>query len=401
MLKQSLVSLGLAWSLALGAAAQAQQAPAAPAAPSNVERFGPFFYLPSQPTMLLYTGGVGANDLLNLKKALREHPTINTLILKDNPGGLVHIGLVVAEEVYDRGLNTYIPPDSFCASACAFVYFAGRVRIADGRLGVHQISAPELTGEAAQFGVSDIVSTLPKYGVSADVLGIMFSTPAKSMYFFTPQEIEKYGINRTGATRTAQASSPQQGQPQQQQQPAAQPRTGVTQSEAPAKLPPRGAAPAAGTTANPYMDKPAGTPPNTPPNTPAQPAKPTDEQRAINAAALMIQAGSATNEEAMNFTREFYANEVDYFKKQRPKSEILDDKQRYFARWPVRRFTVDQNSLTAKCQSGLCQVRGIYDFKVSSPERGRTATGTSNFTYVLDLRNGYRIVMEDSEVISR
>ncbi|MFJ1301933.1 hypothetical protein ACILG0_18360 [Pseudomonadota bacterium AL_CKDN230030165-1A_HGKHYDSX7] len=397
MLKQSLVSLGLALSLSLGAAAQAQQAPAAPAQPSNVERFGPFFYLPSQPSMLLYTGGVGANDLLNLKKALREHPTINTLILKDNPGGLVHIGLVVAEEVYDRGLNTYIPPDSFCASACAFVYFAGRVRIADGRLGVHQISAPELSGEAAQFGVSDIVSTLPKYGVSADVLGIMFSTPAKSMYFFTPQEIEKYGINRTGGTRTAQAPAPQQGQPQRQAQET--PRTGSSTpaAEAPARLPPRTAAPAGGTPANPYTDKPAGTPPTTP----AQPAKPTDEQRAINAAALMIQAGSASNEEAMNFTREFYANEVDYFKKQRPKSEILDDKQRYFARWPVRRFTVDQNSLTAKCQSGLCQVRGIYDFKVSSPERGRTATGTSNFTYVLDLRNGYRIVMEDSEVISR
>ena len=400
MLKKSLVSLGLAFALSLGAAAQAQQAPAAPATPSNVERFGPFFYLPSQPSMLIYTGGVGANDLLNLKKALREHPTISTLILKDNPGGLVHIGLVVAEEVYDRGLNTYIPPDSFCASACAFVYFAGRVRIADGRLGVHQISAPELSGEAAQFGVSDIVSTLPKYGVSADVLGIMFSTPAKSMYFFTPQEIEKYGINRTGATRTAQAPSPQPSQPQRQTQeaPATQPRTGGTQAEAPARLPPRTSAPATGTTtANPYTDKPAGTPPTTP----AQPAKPTDEQRAINAAALMIQAGSASNEEAMNFTREFYANEVDYFKKQRPKSEILDDKQRYFARWPVRRFIVDQNSLTAKCQSGLCQVRGIYDFKVSSPERGRTATGTSNFTYVLDLRNGYRIVMEDSEVISR
>ncbi|MBX8828277.1 hypothetical protein HBA93_21975, partial [Ochrobactrum sp. SFR4] len=86
--------------------------------------------------------------------------------------------LVIAEEVYERGMNTYIPPDSYCASACSFVFFAGKNRVADGRLGVHQISAPELSGEQAQFGVSDIVATLPKYGVSADVLGIMFSTPA-------------------------------------------------------------------------------------------------------------------------------------------------------------------------------------------------------------------------------
>ena len=115
----------------------------------------------------------------------------------------------------------------------------------------------------------------------------------------------------------------------------------------------------------------------------------------------MIQAGSGTNEEALKFTREFYADTVDYFKKQRPKSEILADKEAYFARWPVRRFVVDQNSLRAKCQDQMCMVKGLYDYKVSSPERGKTATGTSNFTYVLDLRNRYRIVMEDSEVISR
>ena len=141
--------------------------------------------------------------------------------------------------------------------------------------------------------------------------------------------------------------------------------------------------------ANPYMTK-----------EPA-PAPLSDEQRAINAATLMIQAGSGTNEEAMNFTREFYADTVDYFKKTRPKSEILADKTAYFARWPVRRFVVDQNSLRAKCQDQMCMVKGLYDFKVSSPARGKTATGTSNFTYVLDLRNRYRIVMEDSEVVSR
>lgn len=115
----------------------------------------------------------------------------------------------------------------------------------------------------------------------------------------------------------------------------------------------------------------------------------------------MIQTGAGNNEDALKFTREFYADTVDYFKKRRPKSEILADKEAYFARWPIRRFTVDQTSLVARCTDGRCLVAGIYDYKVSSPKRGKTASGTSNFTYVLDLRNNYRIVMEDSEVISR
>ncbi len=331
----------------------------------NVEQYGPFYFLPSQPNLLIYSGEFGANDALNLKKALREHPTVNVLVLKDNPGGLVHIGLVVAQEVYERDLSTYIPADSYCASACSFVFFAGKNRIANGKLGVHQISAPELSGEQAQFGVSDIVATLPKYGVSAEVLGIMFSTPSQDMHFFTPHEVAKYGINREGGVAVARVD-PARGN------------SGSAES-------------GQGEIANPYAS-----------SEPATPAPVmSDEQKAVNAAALMIQAGSASNEDAMKFTHEFYADRVTYFKKNRSKDEILEDKRNYFSRWPVRRFTVDESSLHAKCDDSVCAVAGIFDYHVSSPERGKEAIGTSNFTYVLDFRDGIRIVMEDSEVVNR
>ena len=220
------------------------------------------------------------------------------------------------------------------------------------------------------------------------------------MYFFTPQEIAKYGINRVGPTQ-ASASGAQQGGASAPRLPgaraaaadirarpgaaAADVRAGRRGEIAPRQPAAAGQAPVA----NPYLTK-----------QPA-PAAPSDEQKAINAAALMIQAGSGTNEEAMKFTREFYADTVDFFKKKRPKSEVLADKQAYFTRWPVRRFVVDQSTLRAKCENQLCMVKGIYDYKVSSPERGKNASGTSNFTYILDLRDHYRIVLEDSEVISR
>jgi len=394
MFKTKFAALGMGLVMSLtgmsGTVAQTQ-APVQRQLPDNVEQYGPFIFLPSEPDLLIYHTGVGANDMLNLKKALREHPTISTIVLQNNGGGLVHIGLVVAEEIYERGLNTYIPKDSYCASACSFVFFAGKQRLAVGRLGVHQISAPELTGEEAQFGVSDIVATLPKYGVSADVLGIMFSTPAKEMYFFKPTEIAKYGINRTDNVQVASAA-PQPNMSSGGVQTLA-PAGAAAAAPAMAPVQDVGAVSQPVTTApsNPYQQQGGATPP----------AALSDEQRAINVAALMIQAGSGTNEDAMNFTREFYADNVDYFKKKRPKSEILADKEAYFRRWPIRRFVVDQNSLKAKCQDQLCMVGGIFDYKVSSPSRGKTASGTSNFTYVLDLRDRYRIVLEDSEVISR
>ena len=401
MSKIKLGAWGLGLALTLGAApgVMAQQAPAKPKIPTNFEHYGPFVYSPDKPRYLLYHTAVGANDLLHLKKALREHPTISTIILHDNGGGLVHIGLVIAEEIYDRGLNTFIPKDSYCASACSFVFFAGKERLALGRLGVHQISAPEMNGVQAQFGVSDIVATLPKYGVSPEVLGIMFSTPPKEMYFFKPHEIAKYGINRpeTKQAAAAPAPTPAPAPSTAPSRPAPSPGAGQGQPQRPAGKP----SPYGGV-ALPAMPQTTGTP-----SAPAAPASPpkkqalTDEQRALNAAVLMIQAGSGTNEQTMAFTREFYADPVHYFKKKRPKSEILADKEAYFQRWPVRRFVVDKSSLRVKCEDELCAVAGRYDYTVASPERDARASGVSNFTYVLDLRDNYRIVMEDSEVISR
>jgi hypothetical protein len=260
------------------------------------------------------------------------------------------------------------------------VFFAGKNRVADGRLGVHQISAPELSGEQAQFGVSDIVATLPKYGVSADVLGIMFSTPAKDMYYFSPQEVVKYGINRTGETQVASAQ-PNNGN-------GTVPRHNNPAS--PAQAPQQAARPG-DTNANPQQQH------NAPSAMPAM----NDEDKAMNVAALMIQTGSANNDDAMAFVNEYYADTVDYFKKRRHKAEILQDKNSYFSRWPVRRFVVDESSLKAKCENGLCAVYGLYDYTVSSPDRNKQSSGTSNFTYVLDLQDNYRIVHEDSEVVKR
>lgn len=431
MLKRKLTAFGMGVTLAVAmsvagmpaayaqGAGSPQAGSVAPAPAEPSERYGPFVFYPSAPRLLVYHTRVGANDMLHLKKVLREHPSISTLVLQNNGGGLVHIGLVIGEEVYERGLNTYIPKDSYCASACAFVYFAGRQRVADGRLGVHQITSPEMTSEEAQMGVSDIVATLPKYGVSADVLGIMFSTPSKDMYFFSPQEIARYGINRTGASQVADRSAPAGGpvnvavsataQSQSQSQSRTEPQP-QPQSRPPAQAPsmqqaqpPAARTPPSAPTASPAPSAHGDAAPVANPalQHDTTPAALSDEQRAINAAALMIQTGAGNNEAALKFTREFYADTVDYFKKRRPKSEILADKEAYFARWPIRRFTVDQTSLVARCTDGRCLVAGIYDYKVSSPKRGKTATGTSNFTYVLDLRDNYRIVMEDSEVISR
>ena len=388
--------------LSVGVAqAQAQQAQApASAKQEEPERYGPFFFLRSEPDLLIYVGAVGANDMLNLKKALREHPTISTIVLQNNGGGLVHIGLVVAEEIYERGLNTYIPKDSYCASACSFVFFAGRQRLAVGRLGVHQISAPELTGEQAQFGVSDIVATLPKYGVSADVLGIMFSTPSRTCTSSRRRKSPSTASTAWARPRRppvarsrAGASAPRL--PRRPRRSSRHPRPPRRRSSRRPRRPARRNCPAPAGCRRPGAGR---------QSVPDQAARAGGAVRRAEGHQRR-RADDPGGQRHQRRGHEVHARVLrghgGLFKKKRPKSEVLADKQAYFTRWPVRRFVVDQSTLRAKCENQLCMVKGIYDYKVSSPERGKNASGTSNFTYILDLRDHYRIVLEDSEVISR
>ena len=89
-------------------------------------------------------------------------------------------------------------------------------------------------------------------------------------------------------------------------------------------------------------------------------------------------------------------------------SRRIDQRTKY---WKIREITLvvglyaglpsTKVPLHAKCDDSVCAVAGIFDYHVSSPERGKEAIGTSNFTYVLDFRDGIRIVMEDSEVVNR
>ena len=75
-----------------------------------------------------------------MREALRDNE-ITTLAV-NSPGGNVYSGLLLSGVIFDKGINIYIPRGAECASACSFIFFAGKERVIDGRLGVHQFSTP-------------------------------------------------------------------------------------------------------------------------------------------------------------------------------------------------------------------------------------------------------------------
>lgn len=304
------------------------------------QNFGPFTVDPSIPEAILLNGGIDIRSALEFRRALAANPHA-TIVGLDSPGGNVQIGLLIAEEIFDRGLATYIPQAATCASACSWIFFAGRTRVVEGRLGVHQISSDVQDNYSTQVNVSDILEALNKYGTSPSVLSAMLRTPPDQMYFFSADEIERFGINRSG--RPPDAAAVQEPQ---------------VSSYAPS---------------------------------------PPDSQRAaVRFVEGVIAAHAANNDDALEEVPKFYAATVTYFGKQMSLSDVLLDKRKYFERFPARTYQVRPNSMTATCSAQVCEVSGEYSWLVTGT---KTASGRAAFKYVLDMRYGASIIGESGEVI--
>jgi len=303
----------------------------------------PFTYLPEIPRALVVDGSLDLRSPLAFRRALQAHPEAETIILQSN-GGSVQAGLLIAEEIHERKLKTLIPEKSLCASACSFVFFAGVGRLAQGQLGVHQISGSEDL-ESAQLNLSDIIETLSKYDVSPEVITRMLRTPAKDIYIFSAAELTSLKINKT---------------PQDFQQVSL---------------------------ATPQYSEPA--------------ASKTEEERARAFVLGVITASSLPKPKLLALASNVYSDSIEFYGSVNSKPDVLQDKGAYADRWPMRSSIVQLNTVSTSCAAGRCRVNGSYDWRVLDPKRKKEAAGSALFSYVVEMGTALRIVSEEGSVTSR
>lgn len=172
-------------------------------ATAGTKVFGPFTVDDAKPDVITLNGEIDVNSGLAFRRSLQAAPNAK-LVTLNSPGGNVQMGLLIADDIHQRKLATYIPKDSKCLSACAFVFLAGDERKVDGALGVHQISSdsPDLVG--AQLAISDIIEVLNRFDTPMDVMHIMFKTPPDDMHVFSQEEVAQYKLNRTAGSAAPQ-----------------------------------------------------------------------------------------------------------------------------------------------------------------------------------------------------
>nr|WP_281406614.1 ATP-dependent Clp protease proteolytic subunit [Rhizobium sp. P44RR-XXIV] len=312
------------------------------------DNVAPFSISPVWPLAIRLDGPIDSRSALSFRRMLAANPNVKILVL-NSPGGDVQNGLLIADDVYTKGMSTVIPSDSVCASACAYVFFAGRNRIVQGRLGVHQISGNVGLGDA-QLNISDILDTLNKYGVDARIFPIMFRTLSDDIHFFSADEIKQFGIEHLSPDAA-----------------------GSQISSVPSSTPTIQSAPASVN------------------------AMRQEETTARNFVSELVNSGSLPANQAVAFASSVYAGEVNFYGKQKRLSEILDDKAKFFERWPNRVYRLRPESVVVSCGGDLCRVTGDFDWYVSSPQRAKSLNGTASFFYSLSMNGRIQVVAEDGK----
>lgn len=170
-----------------------------------VHSFGPFTVDDAHSDTISLNGEIDVGAALNFRRAAEAAPNAKLVVL-NSPGGVVQIALLIADDVHERKLATYIPEKAGCYSACAFIFLAGVERQVDGELGVHQISSGSADLVSAQLSISDIIELLNRFNTPVEVLTVMFKTPPNEMHVFTPDEVTRYGLDRKQGAPTTVAS---------------------------------------------------------------------------------------------------------------------------------------------------------------------------------------------------
>lgn len=314
------------------------------AADDHSADIAPFLHLDDAPGVLLLDGDIDLRTPLAFKRALQKYPDTQIVALS-SAGGSVQSALLIAEDIYEKRLTTLVPKSAICASACSYIFFAGASRIAEGKLGVHQISGTANVADA-QLNISDILEALGKFDVPQAVITKMFRTKSDDIYFFSPEEVVSLGINRS-----AQQTLP--------------------------KVDASGDQSASG------GDEEA------------------TKAKALSFVISLVNSANGTADKAISVASTSYADVVSFFGQSKTRAEVLEEKQRYMERWPLRQSLIDTQTLQTNCFDAICTVTGVYAWQVANPDNGKRLIGTAEFEYRLRMGGNPQVLLEGGKVLTR
>ncbi|MBC8130329.1 MAG: ATP-dependent Clp protease proteolytic subunit, partial [Rhizobiaceae bacterium] len=132
--------------------------------------------------------------------------TVRSLHLH-SPGGSVEDAMAMARLVREKRIDTHVPADAYCASACPLLFAGGdERRVGEGAwVGLHQVYAVALEGvprvRDIDASISDIQATIAEcqqllvdMGVAPEIWIKAMKTPPDALYVLTEEELRTSGM---------------------------------------------------------------------------------------------------------------------------------------------------------------------------------------------------------------
>jgi hypothetical protein len=113
---------------------------------------------------------------------------------------------------------------------------------------------------------------------------------------------------------------------------------------------------------------------------------------------------SSTNAVTDDAVSAFYQPIVRFYGRLASLDEVIAEKRRFVARWPVRDYATLPETVQVACnpEGSLCRVAALFAFRASDPGRGRRSEGTGRLELRVSFEDGRpRIVSETSRILAR
>ena len=379
--------------------------------------------------------------------------------LIDSPGGNLVEAVKLADLINASQVGVMMLSGSQCVSACFLLFAAASHRVVapDALIGVHSASENGQENNSTMGATTALAREAAKYGVPPAILGKMVQTEPNRVAWLTLEDLTSMDVKVV--PELADPSPPEQ---QETAEPSEQPSSLPTPTETNQtnnwssygdwiQLYSRARLAEAVTLGESYKESfsdvrvfqydngwfalvvgpyPAGTgAPNrdrlvaakaipadslvTPGNrfaklvwgdTPAPAGAVTKElaaERVVNAAAEFFRVSTLSNRAALAFLASTYPPETMYFGRMVSREYALEEKRIFLERWPERSYAIRPGSISTACDTSenSCTVAGIVDWRVGSPQRRATASGSARFQ--LTFSAGGQLLSEWSEVLSR
>ena len=145
--------------------------------------------------IVILTGSIEIEELDEMLEVMKtKNPT---QMILDSYGGNIRSAERLAQYIYDNDISTYVSEVAVCKSACVILFLAGKKRLCEGELGVHQarpskemeydITISKVAYKYLQREMGNLITLLNRFNAPPFVYEQMFKS--YDMYNFSKEEI--------------------------------------------------------------------------------------------------------------------------------------------------------------------------------------------------------------------